>query len=236
MKMIKIIQYFVLAALFIACKSKVNDAGLEVLKDNISEMKKSNQNWVLELERKLRQGGFKDRAIVDSAKSLIYMRDAALRNKITLSVFGEHLFEKYKTCEIGDSNRLFRAKTLLSLYNNKIDSLEYYQSLLSLLLIERDLVEEAGMMTGAGSARCFSLYIPMYSEPDTVKLNTSFKFIACGFEKLRFSYVMKINDKFEMTLDGAKVKIPIEHKIIGNAVGHVYFLGSGCIKRIIFEF
>ena len=40
MKMINIIQYFVLAALFIACKSKVNDAGLEVLKDNISEMKK----------------------------------------------------------------------------------------------------------------------------------------------------------------------------------------------------
>ena len=129
-----------------------------------------------------------------------------------------HLFEKYKTCEIADSNRLFRAKTLLSLYNNKIDSLEYYQSLLSLLLIERDLVEEAGMMTAAGSARCFGLYIPMYSEPDTVKLNTSFTFIACGFEKLRFSYVMKIHDKFELTLNGAKVKIPIKHKIIGNAV------------------
>lgn len=217
--MIKIIQYLIFAFLFIACKSKASDVGLEVLKDGISEIKQSNQNFILRLERNLSEQSFKSKlSNVDSAKFLIYMRDAALRNKITLKVYGEHLFEKYKTCEIADSNRLAHAKTLLSINNDKTDSLQYYQSLLSLLLIERDLIEVCMMNAGAADSKCMGFHIPMYSEQDTIKVNTSFAFIACGFEKLTGSSVLKIHDKFNVTLNGVKVNIPIDYKIVGNAV------------------
>jgi hypothetical protein len=73
-------------------------------------------------------------------------------------------------------------------------------------------------MTAAADFRCFGFHIPIYAQPDTVKVNTDFAFIACGFEKLRFSYVMKIHDKFHITLNGEKVNLPVNYKIIGNAV------------------
>jgi len=219
LNMIKLIQYLVFLVLFSTCTSKVNDTALEVLKDGISEIKQSNQNSILRLERNLSEQSFESKlANVDSAKSLIYMRDAALRNKITLNVYGEHLFEKYKTCEIADSNRLARAKTLLSIDNHKTDSIHYYQSLLSLLMIERDLIEVCMMNGGAADSKCLGFHIPMYSDPDTIKVNTSFAFIACGFEKLRGSSVLKIHDKFNVTFNGVKLIIPIDYKIIGNAV------------------
>lgn len=146
------------------------------------------------------------------------MRDAALRNKISMNTYGEYLFEKYKTCEIADSNRLVHAKTLLSFNNDKADSLKYYQSLLSLLMIERDLIEVIGMNTDASDSKCFGFHIPIYSEGDTVKVNTSFTFIACGFERLRGLSVLKIHDQFNISLNGEKVKIPVDYRIIGNAV------------------
>lgn len=53
---------------------------------------------------------------------------------------------------------------------------------------------------------------------DTVKVNTSFTFIACGFERLRGLSVLKIHDQFNISLNGEKVKIPVDYRIIGNAV------------------
>jgi len=237
--MIKITHYLFFAVSFIACTSKVNDVGFEVLKDAISEIKKSNQSCILRLERNLSEQSFKSKlANVDSAKSLIYMRDATLRNKISLNVYGEHLFEKYKTCEIADCNRLAHAKMLLSINNDKTDSVQYYQSLLSLLMIEKDLIEVYMMNAGAADSKCMGFHIPMYAEHDTIKANTSFSFIACGFEKLTGSSVLKIHEKFNVTFNGVKVTIPIDYKVIGNAVvvtltpdkaGTYVVIGAMCI-------
>jgi hypothetical protein len=214
----KTLVYFVFALFFIACASEVNKVEIEVLKDGIADLKLRNHGCVLTLERNLfKSGSQSDVILIDSAKQLIYNRDAALRNKITMSAYGSYLFEKYATSEMADSSRLSRAKILLYNYIETSDSLQYHQLLLSLLLIERDLIE-AEMMNYRGDVKCFGFHIPIYADQDTIKIGSSFSFIACGFEKLRGTSVLEIHNKFTVKLNGVTENIPVDYKIIGNAV------------------
>ncbi len=176
----------------------------------------TNNNKVRMIEKSIRDNGYKkDTILLKAAMELLNNSDDAVHKKQSLDTHYTYLLEKNNLLEDKDTTHMKRAARFLEHFNLNKDSSDYYNYLLTAMMIESDILDFYCEQVGAYG---FTFNTIIYKESDTVQVNDLYTFIIFPAE-YRYSYSEVIVDSLvEMTVDDKKINSAIHFKQIGGAV------------------
>lgn len=182
----------------------------------INHIYHTNSSKVRMIEKSISDNGYKnDTVLLKAAIELLNNSDEAIHNKKSLDKHFNYLLEKYSLLERKDTARLKRADRFLEKFNQDKDSSDYYNYLLTAMLLESDVIDFYCEQVGAYR---ITLYTMIFKESDTTKINDLYTFIIFPAD-YRYTYSEVIVDSLvEITVDDKKVTTPIHFKQTGGAI------------------
>ncbi len=176
----------------------------------------TNASKVRMIEKSISSNGYKnDTVLLKAAIELLNNSDDAVHKKQSLDKHFKYLLEKYSLLEDKDTARLKRADRFLGQFNQNKDSSDYYNYLLTAVLLESNVLDFYCAQVGAYG---ITFQTTIFKERDTTQINDLYTFIIFPAD-YRFTYSEVILDSLvEITVDDKKINTPINFKQAGGAV------------------
>lgn len=211
----KLLFISILLGIFLlTCKRNDNYVAIENLKDLANQQFSINEHIYLTVKKNVEDEGRKPNEveIMEKASSIIKNRDVNFA-KMDFKNHLKFIKSEYSAIDIKFPDKIKRSEMLYSNYQKSKDSVSYYQFILSVLLIEKDILSSYNSKIGSSCG--FSLKAHILKNQDTVDLNKRYSFFVYP-EYYAMNGVLQIDTNIHVLCDGEKINLKLGKREIGG--------------------